>query len=113
MAEDVPRGGSGPRVARHRIRRSASGLRRVEVTVPAADAALVRTMAATLRRGGDEAREVRNALAPVAARARSGQELVAFLRASPLVGEDLVFERDLSVGRAADLEGLEVPAVPE
>lgn len=81
--------------------------------MPAADAALVRTMAATLRRGGDEAREVRNALAPVAARARSGQELVAFLRASPLVGEDLVFERDLSVGRAADLEGLEVPAVPE
>ena len=36
-------------------------------------------------------------------------ELVAFLRASPLVGEDLVFERDRSVGREADLEGLEIP----
>ncbi len=109
MAEDLPRGGSGPRVARHRIRRSASGLRRVEVTVPAADAALVRTVAATLRRGGDEARELRDALAPVAASARTGQELVAFLRASPLVGEDLVFDRDRSVGREADLEGLEIP----
>ena len=76
--------------------------------MPAADAALVRTIAATLRGGGDEARELRDALAPVAASARSGQELVAFLRASPLVGEDLVFERDLSVGRAADLESLDV-----
>lgn len=77
--------------------------------MPAADAALVRTVAATLRRGGDEARELRDALAPVAASARTGQELVAFLRASPLVGEDLAFERDRSVGRAADLDGLEIP----
>lgn len=68
MAEDLPRGGSGTRVARHRIRRSASGLRRVEVTVPVADAALVRTVAATLRHGGDEARELRDARIAAVAR---------------------------------------------
>ncbi|MYE82611.1 MAG: hypothetical protein F4X36_12410 [Gammaproteobacteria bacterium] len=96
-------------MARHRVKRSASGLRRVEVTVPAGDAALIRTAAAAFRRGGEEADRLREALAPALSTARTGMELVAFLRASPLVGEDLVFERDRSVGREADLEGLEIP----
>ena len=39
-------------------------------------------------------------LAPV----KTGAELVAFLRASPLVGEEFMIERNRSTGRAVDLE---------
>ena len=35
---------------------------------------------------------------------RTGAELVAFFRASPLVGEELMIERDQSTGRCVDLE---------
>ena len=91
-------------MARHRVRRSASGLRRVEVTVPAGDAAVIKTAAQVLRRGGNEARKVREAIAPAVSAARTGRELVAFLRASPLVGEDLNFQRDTSTGRVVDFD---------
>ena len=67
------------------------------------------TFALIATAGGEEADRLREALAPALSTARTGMELVAFLRASPLVGEDLVFERDRSVGREADLEGLEIP----
>lgn len=40
----------------------------------------------------------------VAQSARTGAELLAFLRSSPLVGEDLDIERDPSTGRRVDLE---------
>ena len=78
---------------------------RVNVTVPAGDAALVREVAAALRRGGEDARQVRDGLAPLFGRrrARTGRELLAFFRASPLVGEDLDLERDRSTGRPIDL----------
>ncbi len=98
--------GSKPRVIRHRVRAAAEGLRRVEVAVPADDAGFVKAVASALRAGGEEATRVREAFASMTAiePARSGAELLAFLRASPLVGEDLTFERDRTTGRAIDLD---------
>ena len=77
--------------------------KRIEVTVPAQDAPLIRGLAAVLRAGGDEARHVRKNLRPLARAAATGIELVAFFRASPLVGEDLAFERDRSHGRPIEI----------
>lgn len=98
--------GSRDRVVRHRVRATAEGLRRVEITVPANDAGLVKAIAGVLRAGGDEARRVRDAFASMTATepARTGRDLVAFLRASPLVGEELVLDRDRTTGRSVDLE---------
>jgi hypothetical protein len=89
------------RVQRHRVRQERGGKSRVEVTVPATDARLVRTVADWLRAGGHNAAAIREALAPALAsgRARTGEELLAFFRASPLVGVDLRVERDKSAGR--------------
>lgn len=89
------------RVQRHRNRLERSGRARVEVTVPASDAKLMRALADRLRAGGEAAVAVRTALAPLVAgaRARNGKELLAFFRASPLVGEELRIERDRSAGR--------------
>ena len=93
------------RVRQHRDRLAANGLRRLEVAVPAADAPLLRRVAALLRAGGRPAERLREQLAPAvgSAPARSGEELVAFFRASPLVGEDLRVERNRSPGRAVEL----------
>ena len=98
--------GSKRRVIRHRARAAAQGSRRVEVTVPPNDAGLVKAVAGLLRAGGDEARMVRDALASMTAiePARTGAELLAILRASPLVGEDLTIERDRTRGRVVDSE---------
>ena len=89
------------RVIRQRVPVAAEGLHRVEVTVPANDARLVRAVAAGLRAGGEDARRVRDALASVTAikPARTGAELLEFLRTSPLVGEELTVERDRATGR--------------
>ena len=91
---------------RHRVRAAAEGLRRVEVAVPANDAGLVKAVASALRAGGDDAERVREAFALMTAMepARTGAEILAFLRASPLVGVDLTTERDRTTGRAIDLE---------
>ena len=93
------------RVSRHRKRLSAGGSRRVEVTVPSRDAPLVKALASALRQDGDVAQTVRRALQPVLAApaVRTGAELVAFLRASPLTGAEVTVERDRSTGRAAEL----------
>ena len=106
MAEQSTSEGSTTRVARHRTRTLATGSRRVEVTVAAHDAGLIRAVARTLRAGGEDAKRVRDALTSMASLApvRTGAELVAFLRASPLVGEELMIERDRSTGRVVDLE---------
>ncbi len=92
------------RLKRNRERLAMAGAKRVEVTVPVKDTALVRGLAATLRAGGERARRVRESLRSlvVARKATSGRELVAFFRASPLVGEELEFERDRSTGRAIE-----------
>ena len=98
--------GSRARIVRHRVRTSATGYRRVEVTVAKGDAGLIRAVANTLRTGGRDAESMRNALKSMtsAEPVRTGAELVGFLRASPIVGEGLEFERDRSTGRVIDLE---------
>ena len=96
---------AGARVARHRMKVAAIGSRRVEVRVPNRDAALVRSIAESLRSGGKRADLIREALKPIVAtaKARSGPELVAFFRASPLVQDQLDITRDRSSGRSVDL----------
>lgn len=95
------------RVARHRARAIAGGARRVEVTVPDEDAQLIKAVADALRDGGTTATAVRNALEPVLMRprARTGAELVAFFRQSPIARHPgLTVERDQSTGRSIDLD---------
>lgn len=74
--------------------------------MPAHDAALVKALAGALRSGGVEAERVRETLEPIVSskKARTGAELVAFLRASPLASAGLTFERDRSAGRSTDIE---------
>lgn len=93
------------RVSRHRSRVIAKGSKRVEVTVPSRDATLVKAIAGALRQGGKEAKRIRESVQPLVAssKAKTGSELVAFFRRSPLVGANLPMERDHSTGRAADL----------
>ena len=73
--------------------------------MPIEDADLIRQLAALLRSGGEAAAQVREEVRPLLQPkiATSGKELVEFFRASPLVGEDLLFERDRSPGRPVDL----------
>ena len=96
---------SKSRVALHRTKVAAVGSRRVEVTVPTSDAALVKSVAETLRSGGKRAELVRESLKPFVTigKARSGNALVAFLRASPLAQGDFDASRDRSTGRAVEL----------
>ena len=93
------------RVSRHRKRTSTGGAKRVEITVPVRDASLVKAIAGALRAGGEEAELIRRSLQQklTPPRAKTGAELVAFLRASPLVDADLTIERDHFTGRSADL----------
>ena len=100
-----PKTREASRVSRHRKRIATGGARRVEVTVPSRDAPLVKAIAGALRTGGQEAELIRQSLQPMltAPRARTGAELVAFLRASPLVDAELTIERDKSTGRSAEL----------
>lgn len=94
------------RVSRHRKRVAASGAQRVEVTVPSRDASLVKAIAGALRSDGKEAEYIRRSLQSVLTtpRARTGAEMLAFLRASPLTEIDLPVERDRSAGRSAELD---------
>ena len=106
MTRQSTSGGAAARVARHRVRTVATGSRRVEVTVAACDVGLIKAVARTLRAGGEDAKGVRDALTSMTSvtPVRTGAELVAFLRASPLVGDGLMVERDRSMGRVVDLE---------
>ena len=92
-------------MARYRERQLRSGMRRVEVTVPAKDVALIRRLAGELRSGGEAADRLRaeKGAATAFTPARTGEELIAFFRSSPLVGEDVSFERDRSPGRPIEL----------
>ena len=93
------------RLARHRRKRAASGVSRVEVAVPKSDAALLREVAQTLRAGGRAAARLRDDLRALVQpdAIRTGAELVAFLQSSPLAGVDLDLERDRSPARDVDL----------
>lgn len=93
------------RLQRFRARQEHSGQVRVEVAIPASDAQLVRALAGQLRAGGAAATATRETLAPLLAttRARTGAELLAFFRASPLSGLELHIERDQGAGRDSPL----------
>ena len=93
------------RVSRHRKKLATSGAQRVEVTVPSRDAPLVKAIAGALRSDGKEAELIRRSLQPMltAPRAKTGTELVAFLRASPLTEAELPIKRDRSTGHSAEL----------
>lgn len=97
---------SASRVARHRKAISATGGKRVEVTVPANDAKLIKAVAGVLRSGGVSARQVRETLHPMLSvpKARTGKELVEFLHMSPLAETELDIERDLSTGRTVEFD---------
>jgi hypothetical protein len=95
---------AGQRIAVHRKRRVAAGIRRIEVAVPAADAPLVRQMAAALRDGGADAMRLRSRLTTeLPAAPTPAGSLVDFLQSSPLRGLDLDDVRDRSLGRDVDL----------
>ena len=96
---------AGSRTARYRKRQAIRGTKRVEVTVPAADVELIRRLARELRTGGEQAERLRASVRSAFGYqpAQTGDELVEFFRSSPLVGEDLSFERDRSPGRKIDL----------
>ena len=73
--------------------------------MPTGDATLLRAVAGRLREGGAVAQQMRDAVTPLVEteRARTGAELLAFFRRSPLAGLDLLFDRDRSPGRKTPL----------
>ena len=106
MANDSEDRNSTPRVARHRLRATARGTTRVEISVPLRDAPLLRSLAQTLREEGARAAGLRQLLETevVRAPAATGVELVDFLLASPLGELELELARDRSAGRPVDFE---------
>ena len=77
---------SKARIARHRAKAVAHGIQRVRVTVPACDAWIIKAIASILRTGGKNAQKVRKAVTSMTSMkpAKTGAELVDFLRSSPL-----------------------------
>ena len=97
---------SAERLAGHRSRQAAGGAQRVEVTVPTEHVKLIRALAKLLRStdaSNDEVLALQEIVGPGQRPARTGEELLAFFRASPLVGEELDFHREDSAGRSVDL----------
>lgn len=104
------------RVADYRVRTEREGLKRVETTVSAEDASLIKDVAKVLRAGGPVAEEIRATLRSTlpATQARTGQELLSFFGSSPLRTDDaerldeverlMDIERDRTSGRTADFE---------
>ena len=95
MNQALPRDAAA-RVARHRVRAAANGVQRLEVSVPRADASLVRSLARTLRDGGERAVDLRRTLATVMPPpvARTGAELWEFLRSGPVFDVELDIRRE-------------------
>ena len=93
------------RVRQHRRRQAAAGSKRIEVTVPSGDAALLRALSVQLRAGGKSASRARASLHAVLKKNQpsSGADLVAFLRDSPLVGVAFDDLRERSIGRKFEL----------
>ena len=92
-------------VSRDHKRTASSDTKRVKVTVPSRDAPLVKAIAGVLRSDSVKAELIRQSLhsVPATPKAKTGAELVAFLRASPLTETELSIERDSAVGHAVDL----------
>jgi len=97
---------STSRVQRHRLRASARGTTRVEVSIPLRDAPLLRSVARTLREDERGASRLRRLLESeiVHSPAATGAELVDFLLDSPLREVELELSRDRSSGRPVDFE---------
>jgi hypothetical protein len=80
------------------------GLDRFEVRGLEADKALLRAAAKRLAQGDARSRELRARIeAGLEAQADRRGGILAALRRSPLVGADLVLERDAGLGRDLDL----------
>src|SRR5437762_14374523 len=91
-------------VARHRVRLTERGLARYEVRGLEQDKKLVRKFANRLAANDPGAERLRQQVADnVLKKPLSGKEIVEALRRSPLVGLDLVFEREVTPGRDVDL----------
>lgn len=88
-------------IQEHRGPLATTDIRHVTLAVPVNDAPMLRRIAAVLRAGGQQAEQLRAQMAPGAAvvPAQDGEALLAFFRASPLVGEDLRIERHRAPGR--------------
>lgn len=97
---------STARVAQRRARMARAGARRVEVTAPAQDAALIKAIASALRADDAKAEDLRQAIRPFVTLppAQSGAELLAALRSGPLFDLDVDALRDRGPGRIVDLE---------
>ncbi|MEO1302764.1 MAG: hypothetical protein AAFV36_06225 [Myxococcota bacterium] len=82
--------------AQYRSRHIGEQTKRVQVTVPSQDAGLVKVIARALRQDDDEAQRIRESIRPLvsSSKAKTGAELVAFFRDSPLTGAELPFERN-------------------
>ena len=104
MKPSIPKTQEASGVPRNRRSPADGGTERIEVTVPSRDAPLVRGIAEALRSGGEEAEFIRRTLQPklTAPTARTGSELIAILRASPLAELDLPERRDRSCDRTVD-----------
>ena len=91
------------RITAYRRKLRASGLTRLELSVPARDAGLIRNIATTIRAGGERAEALRRAVAPVvkpAGPAKTGRELLELLReAGRLLGDDELKSTDAKPSR--------------
>ena len=95
MAKSAKR--SAKYVSRYRQRQKRLGLHRMEVAVKAKDAALLRSVADTLRKDGREAKELRAKLREHdQLKPKTGADLLLILRAGTLFGGELAFVRDRS-----------------
>ena len=92
-------------IVRHQTRTSTAESDRVEGAIGASDAGLMSAVASTVPVGGEDPERVRDSVIATtsAELVRTGAELVAFLRGSPLVGEEFKMDRDKSRGRVVDI----------
>ncbi len=106
MSSTINAKGNSLRVARHRKKIAARGAKRVEVTVSAQDASLIKAIAEVLRANKKNAIRIRQILQPWVAvpQAKTAEELITFLRSSPLVETGLSTERDQTTGRPVSLD---------
>ena len=91
-------------VKEHRRRRSAAGIARFEVSAPAQDKELLRTLAKRLSQGG--AQQVRAELRKALSRESESEvgAIARALRASPLYGADIDFPREKAEMRKVEFE---------
>lgn len=87
-------------VERHRKRQLEKGIVRMEINLPEKDKQLLKSVAASLRAGGQAAEEIRTALRSVV-NPYEGMSFKELLEAAPLEGVDL--ERSTETARDVEL----------